>query len=125
VGGAALLFIQPNEVAPPPGEVSGNFSQETWKYLQSFWPDNKAAPRPIYFLSRAMMVPIALAFGILIFFYARALLFGAADGGAAVALTALRPTVLAHGRIVHTDVPARWLTSCFSLYSGATCLKRS
>ena len=100
-----LLFIQPNEVAPPPGDVSGNFSQETWKYLQTFWPDNKDRAEAIYFWSRAMMVPIALAFGILIFFYARGL-FGARTGVLAVALYSFEPTVLAHGRIVHTDLPA-------------------
>src|SRR5436190_6412625 len=36
-----LLFIQPNEVEPASGEVIGNYSEETWKYLEGFWPNNK------------------------------------------------------------------------------------
>ena len=100
-----LLFIQPSEAQLAPAQAPANFSQETWKYLQYFWPDNKDRTEVIYFWSRAMMVPIALAFGILIFFYARSL-FGARAGVLAVALYSFEPTVLAHSRIVHTDVPA-------------------
>jgi 4-amino-4-deoxy-L-arabinose transferase-like glycosyltransferase len=100
-----LLFIQPSEKQAIAAQAPGNFSQETWKYLQYFWPDNRDQTETIYFWSRAMMVPITLALGLLIFFYARDL-FGARVGVLAVALYSLEPTVLAHGRIVHTDVPA-------------------
>ncbi len=100
-----LLFIQPNEKQAIEAQAPGNFSQETWKYLQYFWPDNRDRSETISFWSRAMMVPITLALGLLIFFYARDL-FGARVGVLAVALYSLEPTVLAHGRIVHTDVPA-------------------
>jgi 4-amino-4-deoxy-L-arabinose transferase-like glycosyltransferase len=52
-----------------------------------------------------MMIVLTLALGVLIFFYARSL-FGSRAGVIAVALFTLEPTVLAHGRIVHTDLPA-------------------
>jgi 4-amino-4-deoxy-L-arabinose transferase-like glycosyltransferase len=100
-----LLFIQPSEKQAIEAQAPGNFSQETWKYLQYFWPDNRDRSETISFWTRAMMVPITLALGILIFLYAREL-FGARVGVLAVALYSLEPTVLAHGRIVHTDVPA-------------------
>jgi 4-amino-4-deoxy-L-arabinose transferase-like glycosyltransferase len=111
-----LLFIQPSEKQGTDTQVPGNFSQETWKYLQYFWPDNRDQTETIYFWSRAMMVPITLGLGLLIFFYARDL-FGARAGLLAVALYSLEPTVLAHGRIVHTDVPAAlaYLLFFFSL----------
>jgi hypothetical protein len=100
-----LLFLQPNEAEPAPGEVSGNFAEETWKYLEQFWPHNKENFEAISFWTRAMMIPITLGLGILIFVYARDL-FGARAAALAVALYTLEPTVLAHGRIVHTDLPA-------------------
>ncbi|MEP6568946.1 MAG: glycosyltransferase family 39 protein [Acidobacteriota bacterium] len=100
-----LLFIQPNETPPVPGEVLGNYSQETWKYLDQFWPSNKDRVDSISFWTRAMMIPLTLGLAILIFIYARDL-FGARAALLAVALYTLEPTVLAHGRIVHTDLPA-------------------
>src|SRR6266446_1243745 len=100
-----LLFIQPNEAQSTPGEVTGNFAEETWKYLDQFWPNNKEHFAAIFFWTRAMMIPITLGLGILIFVYARDL-FGARAAALAVALYTLEPTVLAHGRIVHTDLPA-------------------
>jgi 4-amino-4-deoxy-L-arabinose transferase-like glycosyltransferase len=52
-----------------------------------------------------MMIVLALALGALIFTYANSL-FGSRAGLIAVALYTLEPTVLAHGRLVHTDLPA-------------------
>lgn len=98
-----LLFIQPNEV--PAEEATGNFSEETWKYMELFWPSNREHFEAIFFWTRAMMVPITLALGLLIFLYARDL-FGARAAVFAVALYTFEPTVLGHGRIVHTDLPA-------------------
>jgi hypothetical protein len=98
-----LLFIQPNEAFPD--EATGNFSEETWKTMDQFWPNNREHYEAIFFWTRAMMIPITLALGILIFVYARDL-FGARAAAFAVALYTLEPTVLAHGRIVHTDLPA-------------------
>ena len=98
-----LLFIQPNETSPD--EATGNFSEETWKTMDQFWPSNREHYEAIFFWTRAMMIPITVGLGILIFVYARDL-FGARAAAFAVALYTLEPTVLAHGRIVHTDLPA-------------------
>ena len=100
-----LLFIQPNETPLDSAQARGNYSQETWKFLDQFWPDNKDRFEAISFWTRAMMIPITLGLGILIFIYARDL-FGARAAVLAVALYTLEPTVLAHGRIVHTDLAA-------------------
>lgn len=52
-----------------------------------------------------MMIVLTLGLGALIFAYARSL-FGSRAGVFAVALYTIEPTVLAHGRLVHTDLPA-------------------
>jgi hypothetical protein len=98
-----LLFIQPNEASTD--AAAGNFSEETWKTMGQFWPNNREHFEAIFFWTRAMMILITLALGILIFIYARDL-FGARAATFAVALYTLEPTILAHGRIVHTDLPA-------------------
>ncbi|MEP6818966.1 MAG: glycosyltransferase family 39 protein [bacterium] len=100
-----LLLIQPNETLPTSDEAVGNYSQETWKYLAQFWPSNKDHLEAISFWTRSMMILLTLGLGVLIFVYARDL-FGARAGVLAVALYTLEPTVLGHGRVVHTDLPA-------------------
>jgi hypothetical protein len=107
-----LLFIQPNEQTPSPGAVTGNFSQETWKYLDQFWPNNKEHFAAISFWTRAMMILVTLGLGVLIFVYARDL-FGPRAAVLAVALYTLEPTVLGHGRLVHTDLPAAFVFLLF------------
>src|SRR3989442_10097978 len=64
------------------------------------------------------MIAIALLLGALILFCARRL-FGARAAVLAVALYALEPTVLAHGRVVQTDIPSAlaYLLLSFALYS--------
>lgn len=100
-----LLFIQPTEAPPTAAEMQGVFNELTWSYDQRFWQNNKEQFETISFWARAMMIVFTVCFGALIFTYAREL-FGARAGVLAVALYSLEPTVLAHGRIVHTDLPA-------------------
>ena len=100
-----LLFIQPNESPPTAAEQQGNFLELTWSYDQRFWAVNKDRSETIQFWTRAMMIVLACGLGVLIFAYARDL-FGARTALFAVALYTLEPTVLAHGHIVHTDLPA-------------------
>ncbi len=100
-----LLFIQPNEAPPTDAEMQGIYTELTWSYDQRFWQNNRALFETISFWARAMMIAVTLGFGVLIFSYAREL-FGARAGVLAVALYSLEPTVLGHGRIVHTDLPA-------------------
>src|SRR6267142_3873353 len=49
-----LLFIQPNESPLDPAQARGNYSQETWKFLDQFWPDNRDRFEAISFWTRAM-----------------------------------------------------------------------
>ena len=99
-----LLFIQPNE---PALETSGksHFAERTASAYDNFWAANDEFFQPICFWTRASMILLAALLGWLIFVYARRLA-GARAAVLAVALYSLEPTVLAHGRVVHTDLPA-------------------
>lgn len=100
-----LLLIQPQEAPPTAAEKQGVFNGLTWSYEHRFWQSNITQSGRILFWTRAMMIVLALGLGVLIFTYARSL-FGSRAGVFAVALYTLEPTVLAHGRLVHTDLPA-------------------
>ncbi|MDX6447177.1 MAG: hypothetical protein QOH71_4251 [Blastocatellia bacterium] len=100
-----LLFIQPQEAPPTAAEKEGVFNGLTWSYEHRFWQANVTQSGRILFWTRAMMIVLTLGLGVLIFAYARSL-FGSRAGLFAVALYTLEPTVLAHGRLVHTDLPA-------------------
>jgi len=106
-----LLLIQPNEPQPPP-ESGASFMEKTWAFHEQFWQANRASFSTITFWTRVMMIPITLALGALIFVFARTL-FGSHAAIFAVALYSLEPTVLGHGRIVHTDVPAAFVYLLF------------
>jgi 4-amino-4-deoxy-L-arabinose transferase-like glycosyltransferase len=99
-----LLFVQPEE-PPAPKTEDENFMERTWGFHERFWAANRARFQTVTFWPRVMMIPITLALGALIFIFARKL-FGETAALIAVALYVLEPTVLAHGRVVHTDVPA-------------------
>ncbi len=116
-----LLLVQPDE-PPAPKTEDENFMERTWGFHERFWQANRARFETVTFWPRVMMVPLTLALGLLIFAFARKL-FGGTAGLIALALFVLEPTVLAHGRIVHTDVPAAlaYLLFFFTLhhYSGS------
>lgn len=100
-----LLLLQPNESPPTEDEKQGTFNTLTYSFEHRFWQENRGQFERILFWTRAMMIVLTVALGVLIFCYARSL-FGSCAGVIAVALFTLEPTVLAHGRIVHTDLPA-------------------
>ena len=122
-----LLFVQPDE-PPAPKTEDENFMERTWGFHERFWQANQARFQTVTFWPRVMMIPITLALGALIFIFARKL-FGETAALISVGLYVLEPTVLAHGRIVHTDVPAAlaYLLFFFTLYkySEAPGLKRA
>src|SRR5258706_12556618 len=122
-----LLIVQPDE-PPAPKTEDENFMERTWGFHERFWQANQARFQTVTFWPRVMMIPITLALGMLIFVFARKL-FGETAALIAVALYVLEPTVLAHGRIVHTDVPAAlaYLLFFFALhkYSEAPGKKRA
>ena len=122
-----LLLVQPEEPLAPT-TVEENFMERTWGFHERFWHANQARFQTVTFWPRVMMIPITLALGALIFVFARKL-FGETAALISVGLYVLEPTVLAHGRIVHTDVPSAlvYLLFFFTLYkySEAPGLKRA
>ena len=98
-----LLLIQPNEPQPPGFILFWNANPEKFESI-SFW-------------ARVPMILCTVALGVLIFIIARNL-FGARAAVLAVALFSFEPTVLTHGRVVQTDVPAAfgYLLFFFVLY---------
>ncbi|MCA1635834.1 MAG: glycosyltransferase family 39 protein [Acidobacteria bacterium] len=123
-----LLFIQPRELdsrrtgAPPASPA------EEWAYQEHFWQDNRAAFETISFWTRVPMIALAVALGVLVFAFAREL-FGPRAAVLAVALYSFEPTVLAHARVVQTDIPAAfgYLLLFYALhrYVPAPSMKRA
>lgn len=60
-------------------------------------------PHRIVWRARLAMIALTALFGLVVFGFARDL-FGTAGGVLALAVFTLCPTILAHGRVVHTDV---------------------
>lgn len=111
-----LLLVQPNE--PNPAVTADeDFRERTWGFHKSFWELNAQRFLTVSFWPRVMMVPLTLTLGLLIFVVARRL-FGVSAALVSLSLYVLEPTMLAHGRIVHTDVPAAltYILFFFTLY---------
>ncbi len=111
-----LLLIQPAELSAR-NVVGEPYSLEReGAYQGYFWNDNRADFERISFWARVPMIALAAGLGVLIFVFTRDL-FGPRAAVLAVALYSLEPTVLAHGRVVQTDVPAAfgYLLVCFTL----------
>ena len=105
VSATPFLFIQPNEARPDQITAPPGSSNAKWAYHTSFWENNRARFDSLSFWPRVPMIFLTVLLGLLIFRFARQL-FGARAAVLAVALFSLEPTVLAHGRVVQTDVPA-------------------
>jgi len=73
--------------------------------FSEFWRMNDARYEAVTFWSRVPAVALTVLLGALVFVYARRY-FGERAALFAVALLSLEPTVLAHGRVVQTDVPS-------------------
>ncbi|HEX8116459.1 MAG TPA: glycosyltransferase family 39 protein, partial [Pyrinomonadaceae bacterium] len=99
-----LLFV--GVEAPPPRYAPEALpSERTDETLSLFWRANTARFERIAFWSRVPAVLLTLGLGWLIYVYARRL-FGRRAALLAVVLYSLEPTMLAHGRVVQTDIPA-------------------
>jgi hypothetical protein len=105
LAGLPLLFLQPNEWKPEKVDPAAWPDQNEWDYVMHFWRDNQPQFEAISFWSRIGMIALTLALGVLLFIFARDL-SGPRVALLAVALFAVEPTVLAHGRVVQTDIPA-------------------
>src|SRR5437762_6932465 len=99
--GVPLLFVQPEEARPHQLTAPPYTPDARLAYESSFWENNIDRFDTLGFWAGAGMIGLTVALGILIFRFAREL-FGARTAVLAVALFALEPTVLAHGRLVPT-----------------------
>jgi hypothetical protein len=111
-----LLFMQPEEIRPDQIVGAPGSGDERWAHMEKFWENNPDRFVSLSFWPRVFMIGLTVALGLLIFRFAREL-FGALAALLAVILFALEPTVLAHGRVVQTDIPASFgfLLFCFML----------
>ena len=118
VAAVPLLFVQPEEVRPDQATTEAYSSNSRWAYQESFWANNYDRFDSLSFWPRAAMIVFAIALGFLVFRFAREL-FGARAAVLAVVLLSLEPTILAHGRVVQTDMPAAfgYLLFFMALYS--------
>ena len=111
-----LVFVgpQPASFARPSGFDYAHFTMTS---SLEFWRTNRDLFRSIIFWSRAQMILLAIILGVVIFHVGREF-FGDRAAVLAVALFVVEPTMLAHGRIVQTDMPAAlgYLLFFFALY---------
>ena len=105
LAGFPLLFVQPDENDPAKFGHAPDSPVGKWTYCERFWDDNPALFESISFWARVPMIALSVLTGVLLFAFARDL-FGDAAAVLAVALYTLEPTLLAHGRVVQTDVAA-------------------
>ncbi|HJZ79476.1 MAG TPA: glycosyltransferase family 39 protein, partial [Pyrinomonadaceae bacterium] len=105
IAGIPTLFIQPGEVKPEQIHGAPGSIEERWAYAERFWENNPELFASLSFWPRVPAILLTVVVGLLIFQIAREL-FGPLAAVLAVALFTLEPTVLAHGRVVQTDMPA-------------------
>ena len=117
LAGIPLLFLQPNETDPRKFGHAPDSPLGKWTYEERFWEDNPRLFESISFWARVPLVALTALTGLLLFAFAREL-FGDTTAVLAVALYSLEPTLLAHGRVVQTDVPAAfgYLLVFYALY---------
>lgn len=96
-----LLAFKPRLQRP----VATNVEPQTLISSVRFWNINKNRFREISLWARVPVVLLTLLLGVSIFLYCRKL-FGPRAAVFAVFLFSLEPTMLAHGIIVHTDLPS-------------------
>jgi 4-amino-4-deoxy-L-arabinose transferase-like glycosyltransferase len=113
--GAVPLVVAGAE-APPLEEGEHDYEYFLDRFKE-FWRANAARLDYLCFWARVPLIAVAVSLGALVFIFARRL-WGARAALFAVALYSLEPTVLAHGRVVQTDVPSAlaFLLFSFALY---------
>jgi dolichyl-phosphate-mannose-protein mannosyltransferase len=117
-----LLGLNIRTIKPAEAGAPLHSAGYIWAHYERFWEDNRARFRQISFWARIPPILLTIGLGVLIFAFTREL-FNARAGVLAVALFSLEPTVLAHGRVVQTDIPAAfgYLLLLFALYRYLGC----
>lgn len=111
-----LLFIQPKEPIITE-KTDADFAQRSATVEQQFWFANQTQFLRIGFWTRLMMIPLAVLLGVVIFIFTRTISNSTA-ALIAVFTYSIEPTILAHGRVVHTDLAAAlgYLLFFFALF---------
>jgi hypothetical protein len=99
-----LIFLQPAAPSPMVSPTENPVLQGHDAF-QAFWEANPDKLGAISFWARVPMIALSILFGIVLFSYTR-YVAGSVAALLAVIMFSLEPTILAHGRIVQTDVPA-------------------
>src|SRR5947209_6585776 len=110
IAAAPLLFT--NTQAPPIDAAPHDYFYFLDKF-DEFWHMNAARFDYLTFWARVPAVLVTLLLGALVFVFARKN-WGPRAALFAVALFSLEPTVLAHGRVVQTDIPSALAFLLFS-----------
>jgi hypothetical protein len=105
----------------PPADTPGWHEASSWQVART-WLFERADGERLLLPARGMMVVLLLATILLIYVTARRL-FGRDAGLLALVLAGLSPSLLAHGRLVTTDLPAT-LVVTLALLSVARLLER-
>ncbi len=103
------------------GETAKEFENKKWIYGWWFlyrWNDAKT----LIFWARMVMVAMSVGAGLLVFFWAREL-YGNAAGLFALLLFCFSPNILAHGRLVNSDMGLAFF-SLLALYCLDRALRR-
>ena len=102
----------------PPDLPAENPAQRTMNTARYFWEENAANFGAITYWARVPIIALTIALGALIYFATRRT-FGPRAAVFAALLFSLEPTILAHGRIVHTDIAAAlaYLATWLALYA--------
>ncbi|HST51943.1 MAG TPA: glycosyltransferase family 39 protein [Pyrinomonadaceae bacterium] len=102
---------------PPPVDSAPHDYEYFLGKFQSFWRENAARFDYLSFWARVPAILVSVLLGALVFVFARKH-WGARAALFAVALFSLEPTVLAHGRVVQTDIPSAlaFLVFSFAFY---------
>jgi 4-amino-4-deoxy-L-arabinose transferase-like glycosyltransferase len=99
-----LLFVKP-EAPSPSVSPTENPILQGHDAFQAFWDANPSRVEAIAYWTRVPMILLTLVFGLIVFAYTR-YAGGKLAATLAVIMFGFEPTILAHGRVVQTDVPA-------------------
>jgi 4-amino-4-deoxy-L-arabinose transferase-like glycosyltransferase len=108
---APLMFLDTS--APRLDGGPNDYGRFIGKF-DEFWRQNSSRLEQVSFWARVPAIALTILLGVLVYVFARRY-WGERAALFAVALYSLEPTVLAHGRVVQTDVPSALAFLLFSV----------